>query len=362
MRFRFQLAGSEHEAGLRRILAEEAMPGAIRLAYTREPDFFAGLALEGPFTQAFVALEQGEPVAMGTRAVRTLLVNGAPEAVGYLGGLRARPRVRGHLGLSRGYAILKQEHQDGRCQGYLSTILEDNEAARSLLTAGRSGLPTYRDLGGLWSHLLLVKRSQQPVPGVRRAEAEDLARVLTFLAEHGPERQFFPALAAEDFGQPWLHGLRVEDFWLLERGGTLRALLAVWDQRSRRQFRVQGYAPWLRVLRPGINPILRLGGLAPLPAPGRAIALAQAAFLRVAGDAPGDLQALLRGTLASLAGGDLMGLAIVLHERDPLRPAVKGFLNLAIRSRLYGVGWEDASPWFQALDPSRVPYLDATLL
>ena len=362
MRFSFRLAGPEHEAGLRRILAEEAMPGSIRLAFTREPDFFAGLALEGPFTQAFVALEEGKPVAMGTRAVRNLMVNGQPEAVGYLGGLRVLPSVRGHLGLSRGYALLKREHQDGRCRAYLSTILEANESAMALLTTERAGLPDYRDLGRLWSHLLLVERRRRSVAGVRRAVAGDLDRILAFLVEHGPHRQFFPVLEANDFGTPFLHGLRIEDFWLLERGGELRALLGAWDQRAHRQLRVQGYAPWLGALRPMINLLLRLRGLASLPASGGEVPMVQATFLRVAGEDPADLEALLAGTLAGLAGTDLMGLALVLHERDPLRPAVDRFLNIPLKSRLFGVGWEDASPWFQGLDPSRVPYIDAAFL
>jgi len=362
MRFRFQVAGPEHEAGLRRILAEEAMPGTIRMAYTREPDFFAGLALEGTFTQAFVALRGGQPEAMGTRAVRTLLVNGQPEPVGYLGGLRARADVRGHLGLARGYAMLKREHGDGRCRAYLTTILEANLEAKALLTAGRGGLPAYRDLGRLWSHLLLVERRRKPVPGVRRAVAGDLSRIVAFLVDHGPQRQFFPVLSAEDFGTPFLHGFQIEDFWLFERGGELRALLGAWDQRARRQLRVQGYAPWLAISRPAINLALRFRGLAPLPAPGCEVPTVQATFLRVAGDDPADLETLLAGALAGLAGADLMGLALVLHERDPLRPAVERFLNIPLKSRLFGVGWEDADPWFQGLEPSLVPYVDAAFL
>lgn len=362
MPFRFQVAGPEHETGLRHLLAEEAMPGSIRLAYMREPDFFAGLALEGPFTQAFVALDGDQPVGMGTRAVRTNWVNGQPEAVGYLGGLRVRPGVRGRLGLSRGYTLLKREHQDSRCRAYLSTILEANEPARTLLGAGRAGLPNYRDLGLLWSHLLLVNRRWKPVAGVRRAKAEDLDRIIAFLSEQGPQRQFFPVLAADDFGKPSLHGLALEDFWLLERGGEVRAVLGAWDQRARRQLRVQGYAPWLRLLRPGINLCLRLGGLAPLPPPGSNVSLAHAAFLRVAGDSPADLTALLTGALAGLADTDLMGLALLLHERDPLQPALDRFLKITLKSRLFGVGWEDSNPWFGALDPARVPYIDSAFL
>jgi hypothetical protein len=134
MSFRFQLAGPEHDAGLRRLLAEEAMPGPIRLAYTREPDFFTGLALEGPFTQTFVALEDEAVVGMGTRAVRRLYINGEVEDVGYLGGLRVKPGAQRRLGLSRGYRLLKEIHGDGRCPGYLSTILEGNREAACTAT------------------------------------------------------------------------------------------------------------------------------------------------------------------------------------------------------------------------------------
>jgi hypothetical protein len=363
MRFRFQLAGPEHEADLRRLLAEEAMPGSIRLAYTREPDFFAGLALEGPFTQAFIALEGDEIVAMGTRAIRQRLVNGRPEAVGYLGGLRARARVRGELGLSRGYALFKQEHQDGRCRGYLSTILEANQEAMALLTARRAGLPAYWDLGRLWSHLVLVDRRRTKVsPEVRRARPEDLDRIRDFLAEPGSVRQFFPVFDGAELGRPSLHGLRSEDFWLLERAGKLVAVLGVWDQRARRQLRVVSYSAWLRLARPLLNTFLHLRGYAALPIAGAEVPMVAGVFLRVADDDPSALETLLAGVLASLGDTELLGLALVLHERDPLRAAMASFANIPLTSRLCGVGWEDSDPWFSNLEATRVPYVDAAFL
>jgi hypothetical protein len=363
MRFRFQLAGPEHEAKLRLLLAEEAMPGSIRLAYTREPDFFAGLRLEGAFSQAFIALEGEAIVAMGTRAIRARMVNGQPEDVGYLGGLRAQARVRGRLGLSRGYGLLREIHQDGRCKGYLSTILEANRKAMALLTSDRAGMPIYRDLGRLWSHLILVERRRDTFQqGVRRAKAEDLARVSAFLFEHGQARQFFPVFDPKELDTPSLQGLRIEDFWLLEREGKLLAVLGVWDQRARRQLRVVSYAPWLKLARPLLNGGLRLRGFAPLPPEGAEVPMVAGAFLRVASDDPADLKTLLKGVLAGLRDAGLLGLALVFHDRDPLRAAMESFATIPLASRLYGVGWEDADPWFGALESTRVPYMDAAFL
>lgn len=361
--FRFQQAGREEEPGLRRLLAELPMPGPVRLAYTREPEFFQGLALEGPFTQALAALRDGQVVGMATRAVRPCYVNGLPEDLGYLGGLRVHPRVQGHLGLSRGYRLLKDLHRDGRCRGYLSTILEANAAARALLTSGRAGLPAYRPLGSLAGRLLLADRRLRQTPaGVRRAGPGDLDALLDFLRRHGPERQFFPLLRREDFGQPWLRGLEATDFWILEREGCLAGTLAAWDQRASRQLRVASYAPGMSILRPALNLALRLRGFASLPPRGEDVPVAFGCFLCVPGEGPADLEILLAAVLGDLSRRGYLGLAVVLHERDPLRPALDRFPALKSDSRLYGVGWADSDPFFQGLDPSRVPYVDAATL
>jgi hypothetical protein len=90
--------------------------------------------------------------------------------------------------------------------------------------------------------------------------------------------------------------------------------------------------------------------------------MAAGVFLRVAKDDPADLETLLAGILAHLRESGLMGLALVLHERDPLRPALEAFWNLRITSRLCGVGWADSEPWFTGLDGTRVPYADAAFL
>jgi hypothetical protein len=161
---------------------------------------------------------------------------------------------------------------------------------------------------------------------------------------------------------PHLHGFRIEDFRLLERGGELRGVLGVWDQRDRKQLRVRSYAPWLGALRPLINGFQALRGFRGLPSAGADVPLAAGTFLRVAGDDPRDLEALITGTLADLSKTDLLGMALMFHERDPLASAAGAFPALRLESRLYGVGWEDSEPWFRALDPALVPYVDAAFL
>ena len=63
---KFALATPEHNPAQRRLARDEGMPGPVRLAYTREPDWFAGQAALGHLQQTVVALDaRGEVIHQG---------------------------------------------------------------------------------------------------------------------------------------------------------------------------------------------------------------------------------------------------------------------------------------------------------
>jgi hypothetical protein len=118
------LADSTHDPQLRRLVRSMAMPGAIRVAFARETDFFRSLDIEGPFNQVIIASEQEQLYGMAVRSVKTVYVNGAEQAIGYLHGLRISDEARRSTLLGRGYRFLHQLHQDGRTPVYLTSIIE----------------------------------------------------------------------------------------------------------------------------------------------------------------------------------------------------------------------------------------------
>jgi len=83
----FRLATEADDDLLRSILRDNAMPTWVDMAIAREPSFFAGKNLFGE-DWAVVAEEKGDVIGIYTASVLPLHIDGRPERLGYLGGLR----------------------------------------------------------------------------------------------------------------------------------------------------------------------------------------------------------------------------------------------------------------------------------
>lgn len=365
-RFRFELAGPQDDAELRALLAATPMPGAISVGFRREPSFFDAGAVDGRFRQVVAARDSasGTIVGMGTRSVSPRFVNGSPQPIGYLSGLRVRPKYR-NLGLvARGYALLKQLHADGRTPLYLTTIADDNHRALELLTSGRASLPRYYPLGAYHTLAFSLRRRSTPPKSplgveIRPATDRDLPAIMAFLAETGPSRQFFPCLDANDFGTAsgLYRCLVLSKVLLAVRGGRIVGTLGVWDQRSFRQMIVAGYHRGLALARPAINLWSRLCGGPHLPRPHEPLPYVLGALPTVADDDPQTFQSLVDAALDKAAASDATHLLLGLHGDDPLLASLGSRRVRRYVTRLFAVGWEDGDQVRSCLD-GRSPYLE----
>ena len=59
------VAEPEDDAGLRRLLRESVIPGAVRVAFTREPDYFAAAGLAGAGDVTIVARRGSRVIGSG---------------------------------------------------------------------------------------------------------------------------------------------------------------------------------------------------------------------------------------------------------------------------------------------------------
>src|SRR5437016_765840 len=135
-RYQFELATPGDDADLRHVLAATPMDGRISITFRREPSWFAGGVVDGPFRQVVACrdLQTGRIFGFGCRSIRDVYVNGRPEAVGYLSNLRVLPEYRNRGLVARGYAFFRGLHQDGRVPFYLTTIANGNRTALAILT------------------------------------------------------------------------------------------------------------------------------------------------------------------------------------------------------------------------------------
>lgn len=386
-----RLATEQDDPALRELVRSMPMPGWARLAYEREPSFFADATAGGEHTQVIVTETDGKLTGVGARGVRDVWLDGTCQVMGYLHSLRVVPGARRGTTLARGYHFLRRLHDEDvsskesqkrstgdardtrisgwqekrteRVNAYLTTILENNAGAREQLTGGRAGLPVYHDFGRYETTALAVpnKRRAEELVAAENWLIPESHRILDFLRLSGPDRQFFPVLPETPLqdelwsGLPW-HSFRV----LAGKNGEIRGVAGRWNRSATRQIRVVGYAPWLRRTRRLINPLLNIAGYPALVPAGECLPMEYVALLcmREAEDVAG-AGILLRGLLADAAAADGRFLAVGFHERDPLRRSMRGLRGLSYPSRLYVAAYEDGAELVERLRKSpRIPYLE----
>ena len=350
LRLTFDLAGPDDNEALQALLRDTPMDGAIEVAFLREGDFFPAADMQGPFVQVLAARSGERLVGLATRAVRPAFVDGEVRELGYLGDLRLHPDFRGTLAVARGYRYLRDLHADGRTDLYTTVIVADNRTALSTIAANRADLPRYTDLGRVLTPVMYLRR-KKPLfeTDVVRGSRELLPAIVDKLNEN--RLQFAPVYREDDFVTGRFPGFRVEDFYLLRRGGRLAGVMGTWDQSSFRQTVVTAYHGWLGRLRPLVNLLRR----PPLPDPGTRLAFFYLAF--IASDDVEAYRSLVRFVYNHHVGSGYTHFTTALHEDDPRRRVFDAYRATPFAGRLHTVTF-GATP---RLD-GRLPWVEAALL
>ena len=363
----FEPARPADDPGIRRLLREQPLGGQVKISLEREPAFEYAAAIEGEPHHAVVArgLAANEIVALGSRAVRPVWVNGEPARMGYLGLLRRAPALEGRLQLlAAGFAELAKTRRPDEFPYDLTSIIADNRAARRLLEYGLPGLPAYRPLCEYTALMIPVrKRARRSPVRVQQAAADLLPAIVDCLQRNLRRYQFAPVWSQADLESPErTRGLRPEDFLVVLEGDQVVACLARWDQRGFKQTVLRGYAPRLARWRPVVNAGLRLMGKPLLPEPGQALNFAYLSHVAVDDDRADLLIDLVRAARCDAARAGLDSLVIGMAAGNPMLPALqRSFPGYACKSVLYLVDWDDGPRAFQGLD-ERIPHVEVATL
>lgn len=325
---------------LRRLLRASVTPGAVRLAFTREPDFFAtdGLAAADV---TVVARRDGIVVGSGRCSVYRLVRNAVPRRIGYLNALRVRDHTTGSARLLReGYQRLGREVAP-LADGFFTSIATDNTRARRVLEhSGRLGLPSYRPLCNLVTLVGAVHpgKSDSAVPPADESELGE------FLERGSVDSQLSLSWEPARWRQLAHRGLSANDFSIVRQNGRIVAAAAVWDQRAFRQTVIDGYEGLLRRARPLVNAAMSVRRMPPLPTPGSV--LAQGALFGATVLEPLAWPSLWSLVRQRAAAAGLQWLCLSRDARDPelstLRRLMKG---REYRTTLYEVTWPGGARW-----------------
>jgi predicted N-acetyltransferase YhbS len=358
----FDLATRADDAGIRRLLATNAMPGRIRVRFEREPDYFAGC---GEDTQVLVARDGARVVGVACRSIRKLYVNGVAEDVGYLGQLRVDRAYRGQLLTARGYRVMRELHADGRASGYYTTIVDGNAQAEGVLVRrSRSVMPRYRFVEKLYPLACGVRSAVPRSVGPRSAEARSAeARSAGILpaatlassrqgTREEPGRQDasgaagrMPALRASALRASALCDYNLSPAYL-SQGDTLTlpgASAALHDQRAYKQTVIDGYDTLTNLVRPFYNLVARIQ----LPKPNTPLNHAYVTHFQAedAHAARELIEEILRA--AAMKGVDHVLLGFT--ESDPFLSIARTFKPIEYTSSIYTVAFDDGDDFHDRL-------------
>lgn len=327
-----RLATDADDPVLRALMRENGMSTWVEMAIEREPSFFAGRKFCDD-EWAVIAEEKQDVVGMYTAAVRPVHVNGRPERLGYLGGLRVAPNHRHRIRhLRRGYASIRPLAQaEGTLPWWFTVVASDNLAARRLLESTVRGLPTYHFLGEYVTLALPTSRGKRQTLW-RRAEEAELDDIVAFHNARAARFELAPVLDGSLAPRVGL-----EHFYVLKRDGVLRGVAALWDQSSFKQIVALRYRRPIGSLLPMYNLYARLFHRIPLPREGRALSHSFIAFLALDDDVRPDAQRVLRDLLSHCA---TPVASLGLHAGHPLLETLADFKPVRYSARVYGVTFE----------------------
>jgi hypothetical protein len=352
----FDIATREDDAGIRRLLSANPVPGRIRIRYEREPDYFAGCATMGT-TDVLVARADDQVVGVACRSVRPMYINGERADVGYLGQLRVDSRFRGRWLVLRGFRKLHELHRQSPSRGYVTTIIEGNDEAEGVLVRrARGPMPRYRKIDRLMTLALPARGVRSPFVGTAR-DLTPLAEVVAFLQGEGRRKNFFPVYEERSFSDGTTRGFDPQDFIVIQRDRRILGVAGLWDQSSYKQSIVDAYDPVTRMVRPFYNLVHRPA----LPKPGTALRVAYGSFFCVRDDDAAVAHTLIERLLAVARERHFDHLLLGFAESDPLLAAARAFRHVAYPAGIYTVAWDDDHDLHDELD-ARPRYLEIASL
>lgn len=354
-----------HENELKRISNETSMPGAIRLAYCRNPNFFDSLSVLGQKNNVGVAIDVAKQkvVGFGVRSIKNVYINDKVESVGYLSNLRLMEEYRGTRALIKGFKYLEKLHQDQHCSFYLTTIMSDNKLAKRLLTTDRAGLPHYH-YWGKYNTYLIAANDRKKIKAhlnitIDLALPTDLTDIVKFLQNEGKNKQFFPFYDKQDLlsDSGMLRGLSLKNILIAKMNQEIVGLLGLWDQNNFKQITINGYNAWLGTLRPIYNLIAKIKGSPKLEPPGSLLNLYYGAMVVVKNNDSNIFEMLLNKALCHTFMAKKAFIALGFHESDSLNITVNRYRKRIISSDLYLVSFDQSKSDFLNLK-QKIPYLE----
>lgn len=315
----------------------------LHLAVERDPNFFALYDLQDVDVHPLVATIGDAVEGVATFLARPAFIGGEKLRIGYAGDLRFSPKIRGMF-MSRNYGrVFADACSTLGFELALTAVIHSNQGAMRALVARNSRYPekpSYRLLRAfqiLNVQFTMPRRPRRSAYHVRQATLDDLPAIAALLAADHATRPFGYVFDAEILmGRLRLWpGLAIESFYLAFAGERLVGVVAPWDARAVKRFRVLAYRGRMRWVRLAANAMARVVGGAGLPPPGGLFNYFYLTHVSIENDDPDILRAIVERVYADYRTRGYHFFTTVVFEDDPLGEAFAGFRTTALPAGLY---------------------------
>ena len=357
MTFEYGIAERSDDQAIRCLLANNPMPGAVEVAFLRDPDYFIGHGVMGDrcITIKAIDTDTNTIAAVICMAETERYVGGEPVSIGYIGQLRIDHRYRGYMIPLRASSYMKRLAADGWPDIWFTAFVDENpEAIGIFATRPRPSLPRMRPVSPITTLALAANRHYQRfAPSGTGADSDKhsgsqrslrivsggaagIDSIVRFLRSYGRSRDFYPVHRADHFTEEArTPGFGIDDFFVCIRNGDIVGVCGVWDQSSFKQTEVRGYRGSLAKLRPVLNIFAPVLGYKRLPSAGSTIRSAYVSFLAIRDDDKTVCLHLLRAAVAAAYHRSKDYLFAGFCDADPLLKVARKLRHITYRSSMY---------------------------
>jgi hypothetical protein len=361
-----RLATEKDDPAIRELLQQIPLNGMIRIRYLREPSYLGSVGIQGMPQQTLVGLVNNKIMAVASRNIQRLYIDGEIITAGYISNLRYHPAARHGISLLKGIKEMRNLSASLPADFHYATLIDKDNFTRDILLSKNPRMPGIIDMGQLNTFSIPIRKTAKNATPCKkfeilRGDEKLMPLILNFLKKEGSRSDFFPDLG----GGAYAPGLiQPDSFFAIFDKGELAGVCSLPDMKNYRQYMMAGYSRSFGMLRVPLNCYYAIRRLQSIPRKGEEIKLAFAGFPVVKDNNPEIFTALLSRVYNFLAGSGDHYLSLALHEKSPLIKSLDRFPKINYISRLcivdlnndkYTAERVSAEKWGRK---GRIPFID----
>lgn len=334
----FRPATNTDDPAIRELLRQIPLDGMLRIRYQREPSYVRSIQKQGIGQQTLVGESpQGEILAVVSRNIQRLHVNGLEYNAAYICNVRMHPKARHGVSLLKGIKTLEKLPCPYPIDFHYATLIEKDPLTKKVFASGRAKMPQLYDLGKIITYSIPLKKKTIKAPKekklrISRGNEANFPEVMDFLHREGENYPFFPILEKGNY-HPDL--ISPQSFFIARENDKIVGVCNVNNLQDNKQYIIEGFSWKYRLMKWPVNFLLGIRGLHPVPGKDEQIKMLTLGFPVTLNNRIDILEALITQAYADFSGTGNHYISLALHEKSPLNFAISHFPKVKYESRLY---------------------------